>query len=446
MKRILFYITFFAVLASSCAKELEIKPTDRIDESDVFTSDQNIKAALRGAYDRMNSGYLYGGDLQMYSDLLGANGEISWVGTYNQPREVFNKAMLTNNSFILGTWLDAYETINIANNIIANIDKVNEENRNQVKGEALYIRGAMYFELVKLFAQPYSAGNVSSNLGVQMVLEPTVGGVIDEKNYSPRVSVEATYAQIVKDLTDAKGLLGESTGVYASTYAASAQLSRVYLQMENFAGARDEANAAIESGLELEAAYANAFNNAFVTDEDIITVPVTDKDGDNDLFVFYSISDFGARDGDIEINDAHLDLYEANDARLKFFYLDGSDIYRSGKWLERYKYIPVIRIAEMYLTRAEANQRLGTSVGATPQQDLDVITKRAGIGSVPATLANILLQRRLELANEGQKVHDMKRLRQSADGFAYNSPKMVFPIPMREVNASKGVLQQNEGY
>ena len=434
------------MLAASCAKELEIKPTDRIDESDVFTSDQNIKAALRGAYDRMNSGYLYGGDLQMYSDLLGANGEISWVGTYNQPREIYNKAMLTNNSFILGTWLDAYETINIANNIIANVDKVDEDDRDQVKGEALYIRGAMYFELVKLFAQPYSAGNVSSNLGVQLITEPTVGGVINEKNYSPRVSVEATYAQIVKDLTEAKSLLGESTGVYASTYAASAQLSRVYLQMENFAGARDEANAAIESGLELESAYANAFNNSFVTDEDIITVPVTDKDGDNDLFVFYSISDFGARDGDIEINDAHLSLYNANDARLKFFYLDGSDIYRSGKWLERYKYIPVIRIAEMYLTRAEANQRLGTAVGATPQQDLDVITHRAGIGSVPATLENILLQRRLELANEGQKVHDMKRLRQSADGFAYNSPKMVFPIPMREVNASKGILQQNEGY
>ncbi|RYE22079.1 MAG: RagB/SusD family nutrient uptake outer membrane protein [Sphingobacteriales bacterium] len=447
MKKIFIYFSAATLLLASCAKKLDVQPTQSVDENLVFTTDANIKVALNGAYDVVSGSSLLGGDMQMYSELLAANDEITWVGTYNQPDEIFSKAILTNNSFVRDTYLQGYRAINICNNIIANINNVNDGDRNSVRGQALYLRGLMYFELVKLFAKPYSAGNATTSMGLQLVTTPTVNGQVTAANRVPRSTLQQTYDQIITDLTDAKAIIGGDIGEYGSEYAVSAVLSRVYLQMGNYAGARDEANNVIEnSGAELEGSYSAAFNNTSASLEDIYVLPVSAQDGANDLHMFFSISLYGARDGDIEINQDHIDLYTAGDARLALFYLDGSDIYRSGKWKLQYKYIPVIRLAEMYLTRAEANFRLTTSVGATPAADMLAIRDRAGLGVVPVTLANIVYERRLELAQEGQRIHDAKRLKESVDGFDYDADELVLPIPLREINAGNGILIQNPGY
>ena len=116
---------------------------------------------------------------------------------------------------------------------------------------------------------------------------------------------------------------------------------------------------------------------------------VTAQDDQNDMHLFWSIGDFGARDGDVEILDKHLSLYGATDDRLALFY-DNGTIY-SGKWLLQYRNIPITRLAEMYLTRAECNFRLGTNIGATPAEDInDVIRDRVGQAAIPVTLDNII--------------------------------------------------------
>ena len=448
MKR--YYITaiLFTCIIASCSKKLDINPTQSVDENLVFNSDKNIKSALIGAYNVVSGAALLGGDLQLYSELLGAGGEITWVGTYNQPDEIFNKSILTNNSYVRDTYTEGYRAINICNNIIAAIDLVHEDDRDDVKGQALFLRGLVYFELVKMFAHPYSEGNTSSALGLQIVTSPTKDGKITEVNKVPRSSLEDTYQQILSDLTTAKSLLGDDYGAYAGKYVAAAVLSRVYLQMADYQKAAAQANDVIEnSGASLEGDYSKAFNNTAPSSEDIYVLPVTAQDGDNDMHLFWSISDYGARDGDVEIEPKHINMYEAGDSRLALFYLDGSDIYRSGKWKFQYRYLPIIRLAEMYLTRAEANFRMGTSVGATPNHDLnEVIRNRAGLTPIAVTLDNILYERRLELAHEGQRIHDIKRLKQSVDGFSYNDNKLVLPIPLREINAGEGVLEQNPGY
>ena len=218
--------------------------------------------------------------------------------------------------------------------------------------------------------------------------------------------------------------------------------------MADYANAAKEADNVIEnSGAKLESDYSKAFNNTAPSSEDIYVMPVTAQDGSNDMQLYWSILDYGARDGDIEVRQAHINLYEANDARLALFYIDDNDIYRSGKWKFQYRYLPVIRLAEMYLTRAEANFRMGTSIGDTPGNDLNaVIRKRAGLNPVVVNLANIIYERRLELAHEGQRIHDIRRLKLSVDGFAYDDNKSIFPIPSREVNAGSGILIQNPGY
>jgi len=433
-------------LMSSCASKLDLLPQQDIAGEIALNSDTNIKRVLGGAYDAISSAYVLGGDMALFSELLASNDEITWEGTYNQPREIYTKKILVTNSYVRDIWLNSFEAINITNNILGVIDKVNKEDQDRVKGEALMLRAITYFELVQLFCLPYSAGSVAANPGLPLVLTPTVS--IEAGAKVTRSSLEATYAQILKDAIEAEALLPETNGVFLSQIAADAYLSRIYLQMENYSKALETSNKAIglaeANGLKLTATYAAAFNNAANSSEDIFDIQVSDQDGDNDMQLFWSIPAYGGRDGDVSVQEKHLQLYTAADARLKLFYT-GSGSVRSGKWMLQYKNIPLFRLAELYLTRAECNQRLGSQVGATPAADVNLIRRRAGLAAITApTLDMILKERKLELAHEGQGIQDLKRLKGTTDGLAYNSEKLVLPIPQREVDASG--IEQNKGY
>lgn len=448
MKKYISFCVALGVLFTSCDKKLDLLPQQSVAEEVALSSDANVKKVLNGAYDALSSSNLYGGNLFLFSELLAANGEIRWEGTFNQPREIWLKSMLTTNSYVRDTWLSAYTNINICNNILGAVNVVATADQNRVKGEALFIRGALYFELVKLFAKPYSAGAVTSNPGVPLILAPTRG--IDQSSYVARSTVEQVYTQVLADLTEAESLLPNTNTVYATKAAASAMLSRVYLQMERYPDARDAANRAITvataNGKSLMASYAAAFNNGSNVAEYLFAIQVSAQDGANNMHLFWSIPTYGGRDGDVSIQASHLALYSSGDARLDLFYSGAGDT-RSGKWQQQYKALPVIRLAELYLTRAEANSRAGTSTGDSPLNDVNRIRNRAGLTSLgSATLADILAERKLELAHEGHAAADLKRLKLSADGFAYNADKMVFPIPQREVDASRGTIVQNAGY
>jgi len=448
MKNIVF-IVIATVILTACNKKLDVSPSDTIPGDQALSTDENVKKALNGAYDAMTTDYLLNGDLQLYSELLGADGEITWTGTYNQPRQIFEKQILVNNDYVASTWDNAYAAINLCNNILDAIPVVKPEDQDRVKGEALFIRGEMYFELVRFFGKPYSAGNVNTNLGVQIVTTPTKGS-ITEANYVPRSTVADTYGLILDDLTQAESLLPEENGFYATKYTAAGILSRVYLQMEDFAKARDEANTVIESGkYALTSTYAEAFNNDENSSEDIFAVQVSEQDGSNDFNLFWSIPDYGGRSGDVDIEQDHIDLYKPDDARGKLFYQDSHDVWRSGKWQQYAKNIPIVRLGEMYLTRAECNYRLAAAVGATPLDDIKTIRSRAGLSTTQSyiTLDNIILERHLEIAHEGERIHDVKRLKQSVDGYDYDANELVFPIPINQIIiVGKDILKQNDGY
>jgi starch-binding outer membrane protein, SusD/RagB family len=446
MKKLIIYFSIIAVtLAVGCSKKLDVLPTQSIDEKDAFTSDAKVKAVLLGAYDGLSNGWLLGGDLQLYSELLGADDEITWAGTFNDPREIYRKAIPVNNDYVTGTWTQGYATIGICNNILKHLDVVNEDDRERVAGEARFIRGVVLFEMVKLYAKPYTAGNVTTNLGLQLITEPTVDGEITDVNFVPRSTVQETYDFILDDLNFAKANVPQDdNSVYATKLVVAAFLSRVYLQMEDFAKAREEAHEVIDAGIfSLVSPISKAFNNIVNSPEDIFDMQVSEKDGANDMHLFWSTSDYGARAGDVEVNQKHFDLYEAGDDRALLFF----DDYYTEKWQLNFKNLPVIRLAEMYLTRAEANLHLNQTMYATPADDLNLIRNRSNLGDIAApTLDDVIFERHIELAFEGQRIHDIKRLRQSVDGFDFDADELVFPIPLREINASKGALVQNDGY
>lgn len=441
--KILLYSSLSLLSLSACNDQLELTPYQSIPNEVALSSDENVRKVLFGAYDQLSAAALYGGNLLLFSELLAANQEIRWQGTFGEVGEVYNKSIVLNNSYVSSVWIQAYQTINGVNNVLNSLDLVAEADRSRIQGEALFIRSAVYFELVKLFGLPYSAGNTNSNLGVPLVLNATVG-LVTEADYVSRSTVEEVYTQIINDLIVAEGLLPTTNGFYANKSVAASFLSRIYLQKEDYVNAADAANRAITNatGKTLTASYAEAFNTSANTTEDIFAIQVSAQDGSNQMHLFYSIPAFGGRDGDVAILQAHVNQYEEGDERLDLIYTYSGD-FVAGKWREQYRNVKIVRLAELYLTRAEANFRLGTTVGATPLEDINRIRARVNLPALTTlTLDAILKERRLELAHEGHAIHDAKRTRRailvntvgSTQTLPYNDNSLVFPIPQRETD------------
>ncbi|WP_210487013.1 RagB/SusD family nutrient uptake outer membrane protein [Rufibacter aurantiacus] len=426
-----------AGLLFSCDDQLDIDPQQSVETGQALATSSDVEAALVGAYDAAGDADVYGGDIQFLSDLLGNDGDIAFVGTFAQPEEVYQKAILENNSFVANTWMDSYRVINIANSVLANIDKVDAAKKSRVEGEAKFLRGSMYFELVKLYGKAYVDGNPATNPGVPIILEPT--SIITENSFVSRNSVGEVYAQVVKDLTDAETLLPATNGFFATKWAAAGMLSRVYLQQEKYLEAGQAADRVIKSGrFRLADSYGQAFNNTSNSPEDIFAIQVTSQDGINELNTYYS----QLQRGDIEIQDQLIDQYEAEDERLNI-YEDGY----TNKFDEQFAVIPILRLAEMYLTRAEASLRTGTNIGGiSAVADINTIRDRAGLAPLTTvTLAQVLQERKLELIFEGQLLADIKRIKGTVGDVPYSANNLVFPIPQRERDANKN-LAQNPGY
>ena len=448
MKRILSILTIgvSALFFTACDKLLDLEPYQSISEELSLESDANVKSVLKGAYAQFDDPSIYGGCLLRNSELLGAEDECMWVGTYSGPRQIYNKQMNSSNEDATAQWIDSYQVVNIANNVLSALAVVDEADRDRVEGEALFLRSLMFFDLVRYFAQQYQTGSAATQLGIPIVLTPTRG--IDENSFVSRNSVEEVYNQVIADLIAAASKLPEENEVYATSGAATALLARVYLQKGDYAKARNAASTVIESEIyELQPSYADVFNNDDNTSEDIFATQITSQDRFSAMTEYFSIPEYGGRDGDIEILEGHLNLYSPSDERLDLFFL-GNGGMRSGKWNNLYGVVNLIRLPEMYLIRAESNVRLGTTIGATPLNDYNTVHERAGLtAATTVTLEDILYERRLEFSYEGFRIHDQRRLQENVGTLPYNDPKLVFPIPFRETEANPNLKsQQNPGY
>lgn len=435
-----------ALLVNGCDSFLDAEPQQSISEDVALSTSQNVKTALVGAYALMAGGTQFGGQWFYLPELLANDNEITWSGTFFPQREIWLKQQLANNGVATNTWTNAYNTINRVNNVLSALDVVDDADRERVEGEAKFIRGTLYYYLVNMYAKTWGDGDNSSNLGVPLVTAPTQGGIGEDANVS-RATVQQVYAQLIQDLTDAKNLLPETNGVNANTFAASAILSRVHLTRLEYAQARDEAHRVIASGrYSMTSDYMDAFNNDSNSSEDVFAIQVTAQDGTNNMNLFFASAANSGR-GDVDIEAPHFALYEEDDERLDLFYEDGG-VMRTGKFNAPEANVPFVRLAELHLTRAEANFRLGTNVGLPPETELNAVRNRVGLDPVTlSTVDQILAERRVEIAFEGGRLFDIKRTRGGVGSFPWNANILVFPIPERELDANPGLAgQQNPGY
>ncbi|MCC5920593.1 MAG: RagB/SusD family nutrient uptake outer membrane protein [Cyclobacteriaceae bacterium] len=438
------------VFIASCADSLDLEPPQEISEEIALNSSANVELVLIGAYTRLGHPDLYGGYAQMDWELTAADGNIQWDGTFNDPREFFIKQILPQNSSVQGQWRRAYEVINITNNILTDgLEVINPDVSDRVEGEAKFLRGLCYFDLARSFSQPWVSGqNTAQNSSVPLITEPTRG--VGEQLNVERNTTEDVYQQVIQDLIDARDLLPATNGFYAGSLAASAILSRVYLEREEWTLAAQEANRVIESGaFALAANYASIFNNAssggLTSSEDIFSIQVTTQQGSNLMTTFFASLPEGGR-GDIFIRDPFLNLFEEEDVRFQFFYEDDGVTW-TGKWTNTVAAnVNMIRISEMYLTRAEANLQAGTSVGATPLEDINTLRAiRNASEFTEITAEDIWLERDLELCFEGHRLFDFKRTRRSIGDIPFNANRLVYPIPFREMQTNPSLVQ-NPGY
>ena len=444
------------MLLSACNKDLDLKPYQSIQQSQALLTAQDVQITLIGAYNRAGLSALYGGEIFLYSDLMATQTYINWSGTFQDLTQMVNQNMTIDNGFANSTWLDSYEVINQANNVLANLSRVSASNSNKTEGEAKFLRGLMYFDLARIYGKAYNDGTPASNPAVPIVLTPTT--TITPASYLTRSSVAAVYQQAINDLTAAETKLPATNSFYANKYSASAILARLYLQKGDFANAAAEATKVISSGnFELNANYADEFPypgqvHIDNTPEDIFAIQVTPQQGTNALNTFYASADNSGR-GDIEIRDNFLNIFEAGDTRIGMYNPDSDGTLRCDKFDNVYGNIHIIRLAELYLIRAEANLRLGgVPNGDTPVNDINVLRARAGVAPMAVVTVNDVLSERVkELAFEGGFfLQDAKRTNNLpsatfAGALGSFSQKLVFPIPQQDLNANPKLVQ-NPGY
>jgi tetratricopeptide (TPR) repeat protein len=441
------FLLFLATGFVSCSDFLEVQLDDEILTSEAIVNKETAEAAVIGLYNNMQSATLYGGDQVLVADLLSGNG----VATGFQPfyEEIANARVSAGNAYVENVWIELYNVINAANNILANIDEIagiDEENRNRIRGSAQYFRAMALFDLLRQFGEFFEEG---SSFGIPVFTE-----VLDRSSALTvaRASVADTYSQIIADLNQAEALLPENTpSIFISKAAAQAMLARVLLYKKDYEQAEEQATKVIDNDrFELNPAYAQNFEEEG-SDEIVFELEFNQQDGQDlsNLLVLSTANEVSATEA----------LYESfgeEDPRRAFFTRQFG-IYRCTKYGELAtdidRNVPLIRLAEIYLIRSEARAFQGNFAGAV--SDLNQVRTRSlpdaaysdeQLTGLEAFSDALLLERKLELAFEGQYWFDLVRYGRATELRGVESYRRILPIPLREVQVSNGLIVQNDGY
>ncbi|OQP47040.1 hypothetical protein A4H97_05855 [Niastella yeongjuensis] len=492
MRHIVSGLLLIAIAGSSCQKKvLDIKSQDLILADSAFTTPEKIEAATLAGYDGLQNPEFLAGRALIYVDVMGED-----VYDRNQAfGDLPRYGLLSNSSIAQNVWMAGYDAIGRANRAIAGItansSKLTAAKAKALIGECKFIRAVANFYLVNFFAQPYNFTADASHPGIPLITTSYI--VNDPDANKPRSSVDAVYTAIINDFTDALADLPTNYPASSdSTYnkktrgtraSASAFLSRVYLYKGDYANAKKYAQDVI-NGMYGTFALNSTVNGAFgpghyETSEAVWSIPasITDNASTN-----YSLpqhySPFGTR-ADIAVSSTFLNVatnpYFALDDKRRSMIIAGPGTLSALKFTNKYPdvatradWAPVIRYAEVLLTYAEAQARTATGIDADAIDKLNQVRNRALVSQLPYTIASftskddlidhILGERRIELAFEGHRFWDLMRIKAAvtnkydSDGQKklpvqpFGAPKNVFPIPQLEVDKSKKVLEQNDGY
>jgi hypothetical protein len=462
------------IVLASCNSEdfLDEKPFASLDQSTAFSGVSLVRAGVTGVYDLMSFATYYGRDYVIVSEVMADNVFLHPGNSGRFVSEYFHST-IDSDGDASGIFGRIYRVISNANGIIENLDNCTDCTQADIDdalGHAYATRALAHFDLMRLFAFPYNvtdasvapgANGAGGNMGIPLRL--STGTELPARN-----TVSENFGSIISDLQTAQNRLSSSGLQLDSRFsknAVKALLSRVYLYMEDYSNARAMADQVIGSGIYTLVSNANyaASWEGEGSSETILQLVYREDDNLATTGLSYIYIPEGY--GDFPPTNELLNLYGANDVRNSWFQTD--DFTYSYKLPGRgeplqpgLNDVPLIRLSEVYLNKAEAEYHLGNTSAA--QQALDVIAQRANPAlannaSVGADLLNdILTERRKELAFEGHRLFDVNRNKLDINRSVNSSPdetelntypdcKMIYPIPFDETSPNPNIMQ-NECY
>lgn len=438
----------FAFTATGCDSVLNVDPADEVPVEKAIVDANSARAAGRGIYDALQSTDYYGGDFLFFNDL--SSDDVIHTGTFTSYADADDNNLTADNSAISSIWDAIYRGIGRANIVLQKVPDVtglDAEERDQILGEAHFLRALMYHDLVKSFG-----GRNTGDLGVPIRLTPPAG--IKETIGVTRATVGAVYTQIHADLDAAAALITEESATRrVSVGAIHALRARVQLYQRNYAAAEAEAALVLARGYALTDRYADLFTpEGTDTPEDILRLTYTVTDA-NTAGYYYISKSFGGR-REIAPSSGLNNAYSSGDARFRHNIRVDPRRRRYGA-----KYptttgaedLHIIRLAEVILIKAEAHARQGELTEALIE--VNKIRTRAGLPlfvsvDQAAIIAEIIHQRRLELAMEGHRWPDLVRLDLAVSVLELEDRpyQTIYPIPQSEFDVTNGSIAQNPGY
>lgn len=496
-----------AILAaslSSCVNDwLDVAPSDGTDADAALTSSSDLAAARTGMYAALKGNsnlvdyygqqfFVYGdvhaGDDYQYNNLGGSNRASFYYDMNYQTASEFTSSTSSSNV----AWKSPYIVIGRANRIIAAAEggalsdaAEAKATIDQYAAEAKVLRALAHFDLVRIYGKPYTEDQGAS-LGVPLVTE------VLESNAKPaRSTVAEVYTQVVKDLTEAissNALATETEPGYVSVWGAKAILSRVYLNMGDYANAlsvaediiknsgaalwtRDQYFKAWDASTPNESEFLFRLNVAGSTDNNDLNGigNLQQRDGYKEMVATKKFVDMLTSDPEDVRNDMFLPATAAKEVATygtnKVFL---NKLRGQGGNLRNVTIVPIIRLSEVYLTAAECAFRNNDKTKAVEYLN-DLVKNRttteASLATVDnITLERILIERRKELIGEGQRYFDAlrnnetitrytseadkgwhKTLSKEAQSFDRDYFKAIAAIPQAEINANPNI-KQNTGY
>ena len=454
-----------ACLLVSCNKLVETSPpTAVVDASTVFASDANAETAMQGIYLAMmnNARGPFNGNFSAVLPAESAD-EVKFVQPSAPPNIVedsfYLNQLTARNVLNSSQYTGCYRLIYDVNSLLDGLSGPNglsDAKNAELRGEAKLLRAFIYFYLVNLYGDvPLVVSTLYTTTAVQ-----------------PRAPSDSVYRQVIADLQDAQRLLPVAyTGddrTRPNQQVAIALLARVWLYRGEWALAAAAAGQLIGDGRyrlerDMGKVFLNSSQEAIWQLRPVYAQPQPESGSvrvataEGSLFQPKKDS---TPPGYV-LQDSLIKSFEAGDMRVvnwtKRLVLRGKAYvypakYKQTVWTDvNPEYGTVLRLAEMYLIRAEARARVGDAAGAA--EDLDVVRQRAGLGPVDVRadmVDAVLRERRAELFTEwGHRWLDLRRTGRAdkvlGGKAGWKSTDELYPIPASELLANP-YLTQNVGY
>ncbi|WP_234984773.1 RagB/SusD family nutrient uptake outer membrane protein [Flavobacterium sp. CF108] len=446
----------FLFIINGCDSFVEVDlPKSQLTSNAVFENYETANAALINIYAKIrDTGPLTGTNTGLTNQLGNYTDEIIAYGNPSNPSmQFYNNAVLPSSSIIAGYWNTSYNQIYAANSLMEGVENstsLSIENKNQLKGEALFIRALAHFYLTSLF------GNV-----------PYIKTTDYQKNSTvSRDQSSEVYANIIADLENSILLLSEtyssSDRTRPNKLVCQALLARVYLNNKLYAQAANQASAVLNQTeiFSLEDPTKVFLISSRETIWQLQSAAAGQNTKEGSLFIFQT-----GPPTTMSLNPALVNSFPMGDLRktnwIQPITKGSTTWYHVFKYKEQNntavskEYSIIFRLAEQYLIRAEARIEQGDFIGA--KEDLNKIRNRAGLGNTIASskeeiLNAIVQERRWEFfAEHGHRFFDLKRFEQLDASLStikpgWNSTDSLLPIPQNELSTNPNLRPQNPGY